>query len=197
MQLRAGRKLALFCLNSYNMTLRIDQLKNLKLPLNSKGHSCNSCEGNCGVLVSLYDVLTSFAAVGTTLYVDNTLTGNGSLANPLKIAQQSATVGQSLTWNGTTWVPANSTSLPTAAIRDQLVHNGTSFVKVTPHVNTQLLSVGTVATIPHVPSNLMPVDVYLNGLIKEEGGDYSIVSNTITFIYGFQNNDKLTIKYYT
>ncbi len=178
------------------MTLRIDQLKNLKIPLNGS-NCCNSCDNKCGVLVSLYDVLTSFASVGTTLYVDSTLKGNGSLANPLKIAQQGATSGQSLTWNGTTWLPANSTSLPTAAIRDQLVHNGTSFIKVTPHTNVQLLSTGFVATIPHVPSNLIPPVVYLNGLIKEEGADYTIVSNTITFTYQFQNNDKLITKYYT
>ena len=34
-----------------------------------------------------------------------TLSGNGTLANPLTIAQQGATAGQTLTWNGTTWVP--------------------------------------------------------------------------------------------
>lgn len=35
-----------------------------------------------------------------------TLGGNGTTANPLKIAQQSATSGQVLKWNGTTWAPA-------------------------------------------------------------------------------------------
>ncbi|MBW6534207.1 MAG: hypothetical protein K0B11_04320 [Mariniphaga sp.] len=37
---------------------------------------------------------------------DATLTGQGTMAQPLKIAQQSATTGQVLKWNGTTWVPA-------------------------------------------------------------------------------------------
>lgn len=36
-----------------------------------------------------------------------TLSGEGTQANPLKIAQQGATVGQILRWNGTTWLPAN------------------------------------------------------------------------------------------
>lgn len=77
------------------MTLRIDQLKNLKLQLNQ--NNCNSCDKKCGVTVSLYDVLTSFATVSSALYVDNTLAGDGKLSNPVKIAQQGATPGQALT----------------------------------------------------------------------------------------------------
>jgi hypothetical protein len=36
-----------------------------------------------------------------------TLSGGGTAANPLRIAQQNATNGQVLKWNGTTWAPAN------------------------------------------------------------------------------------------
>lgn len=36
---------------------------------------------------------------------DGTLTGDGTISAPLKIAQQGATVGQVLNWNGTSWVP--------------------------------------------------------------------------------------------
>jgi hypothetical protein len=39
-----------------------------------------------------------------------TLTGDGTVANPLTIAQQGATNGQTLKWNGTTWAPANDIS---------------------------------------------------------------------------------------
>ena len=39
---------------------------------------------------------------------DTTLAGNGTTASPLKIAQQGATTGQLLKWNGTAWAPANS-----------------------------------------------------------------------------------------
>ncbi len=42
-----------------------------------------------------------------TVTTDATLTGNGTAATPLKIAQQSATNGQVLKWNGTTWIPGN------------------------------------------------------------------------------------------
>lgn len=37
------------------------------------------------------------------------LSGNGTSGSPLDIAQQSATTGQALTWNGTTWVPQTAT----------------------------------------------------------------------------------------
>ncbi len=38
---------------------------------------------------------------------DATLGGDGLGATPLKIAQQGATSGQVLKWNGTTWIPAD------------------------------------------------------------------------------------------
>jgi hypothetical protein len=37
------------------------------------------------------------------------LSGDGTVANPLTIASQGATNGQSLKWNGTAWAPANDT----------------------------------------------------------------------------------------
>lgn len=44
---------------------------------------------------------------GGTVDTDATLDGDGSGGDPLKIAQQSATTGQLLTWTGTTWEPTN------------------------------------------------------------------------------------------
>jgi hypothetical protein len=41
-----------------------------------------------------------------TAVTDVTLTGQGTTASPLKIAQQSATSGQVLKWSGSTWAPA-------------------------------------------------------------------------------------------
>lgn len=38
---------------------------------------------------------------------DATLTGDGTTSDTLRIAQQGATAGQVLKWNGTTWIPAN------------------------------------------------------------------------------------------
>jgi len=42
-----------------------------------------------------------------TAEVSARLIGNGAAGNPLDIAQQGATLGQALKWNGTAWVPAN------------------------------------------------------------------------------------------
>jgi len=42
-----------------------------------------------------------------SVVTDATFTGNGLTATPLKLAQQSATAGQGLKWNGTAWRPGN------------------------------------------------------------------------------------------
>jgi hypothetical protein len=47
-----------------------------------------------------------------TVQTDATLTGNGTTGSKLSIAQQGATVGQALEWNGTTWQP-NTIPAPT------------------------------------------------------------------------------------
>lgn len=82
------------------MTLTIDQLKKIKFTLGPTGN----CGGSsCGIIVSAYDVLNSyFSSNAFNLVTDNTLSGNGTTSSKLKIAQQSATSGQVLTWNGTT-----------------------------------------------------------------------------------------------
>jgi hypothetical protein len=42
-----------------------------------------------------------------TVVTNTTLSGNGTSSTPLSIAQQNATTGQVLKWNGTAWLPAN------------------------------------------------------------------------------------------
>lgn len=51
----------------------------------------------------VYDALSAFIS---TVSTDATLSGNGSSGSPLKLAQQGATTGRVLRWNGSTWVPA-------------------------------------------------------------------------------------------
>ncbi|MES2703569.1 MAG: hypothetical protein V4649_13080 [Bacteroidota bacterium] len=43
-----------------------------------------------------------------TAVTDATLAGNGTSTTPLRIAQQGATLGQVLQWNGTSWMPATT-----------------------------------------------------------------------------------------
>ena len=45
-----------------------------------------------------------------TAVTSSTLTGNGTASNPLNLAQQSATAGQVLKWNGSGWVPMNDST---------------------------------------------------------------------------------------
>lgn len=45
-----------------------------------------------------------------TALTGSTLTGNGTASNPLNLAQQSATAGQVLKWNGSGWVPMNDST---------------------------------------------------------------------------------------
>jgi microcystin-dependent protein len=58
---------------------------------------------------------------------DPTLSGEGITGSLLKVAQQGATTGQILTWNGSTWQPANvpSTGLSSVAVNTSLSGNGT------------------------------------------------------------------------
>jgi hypothetical protein len=56
-----------------------------------------------------------------TAVTDETLGGNGTPTSPLSIAQQEATNGQVLKWNGSSWLPGNDSagfSLPYAAGTD-------------------------------------------------------------------------------
>lgn len=45
--------------------------------------------------------------IGDFSKVDGSLSGDGSVANPLGIAQMGASSGQVLSWNGTSWTPSN------------------------------------------------------------------------------------------
>jgi hypothetical protein len=45
-----------------------------------------------------------------SISADASLAGNGSATSPLKLAQQAATAGQVLKWNGTTWLPGTDLS---------------------------------------------------------------------------------------
>ena len=65
-----------------------------------------------GLTASLQGCLQTFTnlkidSLGTAVETDVTLSGDGSSGAPLTIAQQGATSGQILQWNGSSWAPAN------------------------------------------------------------------------------------------
>jgi len=63
--------------------------------------------------------------------------------------------------------------------------------------NTQTGSTSNTVTLPIVPAIYSEVCVYINGVLKEEGEDYTISSNVITLAYNLLTTDKVTTKYYT
>ncbi len=59
------------------------------------------------------------------------LSGNGTNATPIKLAQQGATNGQVLQWNGANWIPANQAAADnwgtqTTVVTARLIGNGTA-----------------------------------------------------------------------
>lgn len=70
-----------------------------------------------------------------TAATDATLTGNGTGILPLKVAQQGATNGQVLKWNGSTWFPANDAGdnwgTQTVSVNTTLSGNGTAGTPLT------------------------------------------------------------------
>lgn len=75
--------------------------------------------------------------IGDVAKIDPSLTGDGSVANPLGIAQMGATSGQVLSWNGTSWTPVNppsgTTTVSNTIVSGQLTTtvNGVSSTPVT------------------------------------------------------------------
>ncbi|MFC6269841.1 beta strand repeat-containing protein [Frigoriflavimonas asaccharolytica] len=63
--------------------------------------------------VSANKVVSQATAGSSKVLTNSTLTGNGSTGNELGLAQQGATSGQVLAWNGTTWLPVNAAGLST------------------------------------------------------------------------------------
>lgn len=80
---------------------------------------------------------------------------------------------------------------------DFIYYNSSSFQKITPVKNTQAVSSGTVVTLPSTPAANTIVDVYRNGVLKEETDDYTLSGTTLTFTAAFTSGEKVTTKYYT
>ena len=53
--------------------------------------------------------------IGDVTKVDASLAGDGSVANPLRIAPMGAATGQVLSWNGTSWTPVNAAAVANAS----------------------------------------------------------------------------------
>jgi hypothetical protein len=106
----------------------------------------------------------SVSRLGNTLTIDATsagdnwgtqvaqtnarLTGNGTAASPLDIAQQGATSGQALKWNGTSWAPATDENT-TYSAGTGIDITGTTITNTAPHVGTDIAQgTRTATTVP-------------------------------------------------
>ncbi len=139
---------------------------------------------------TVYAAGSGINLTGTTFnnnaQTDATLTGNGTVATPLKIAQQGATNGQVLQWNGTTWVAATLTAGGTLG---QVVNTvfGTSAIVINTTPVVWFLVPGLTQTI-NVPSGFTAF-ISTDGGVAGSGtlaNQYSIVDIAI-FIDGAYN----------
>lgn len=115
---------------------------------------------------------------------DPTLAGDGTIGTPLRIAQQAATTGQFLSWNGVTWSPANgftSTCLvnyvPRAITGSSM---GTSSMYQDPASGNMSIGVPTAITTPlgtlHIESSTNPYMLYMkqNGTAGSPNGNVRV-----------------------
>ena len=96
--------------------------------------------------VSANKVVSQATAGSSKVLTNSTLIGNGSTGNELGLAQQGATSGQVLAWNGTTWLPVNASGLSTTV-------SNTS----TGNVLSTTVNGTTGATVPIINSNVISI----------------------------------------
>ena len=95
------------------------------------GSTLSISNGNSVLLTtgSTYTAGSGISLAGTVFsnnaITDATLSGNGTAGTPLKIAQQGATNGQVLQWNGTTWLPGTVGSVSTSSPAQVVYSTGT------------------------------------------------------------------------
>lgn len=132
------------------------------------------------------------------LYKSSELAGSGTSGSPLSLAQQSATTGQVLTWDGSAWSPSTITgTLPSGTSGQLLRWNGTAWAAVTERTDIQTGNTGTTTTLPEIPLSAPVPKIFLNGQLKTNGLDFTISTNTITWItVTLELSDVITSIYY-
>lgn len=127
---------------------------------------------------------TIFNSKLSTVAVTARLTGNGTPASPLDIAQQGATNGQTLKWNGSTWIPGDDlTGITSVSASAPITGNGTSgnpltmaqangttngFLSSTDWTtfNNKLSTVAVTARLTGNGTNANPLDIAQQGAVN-------------------------------
>lgn len=131
-------------------------------------------------------------AIGNTTNIPDTLIGIDSSGYIGEI-----TLGSGLSLVGGE-LSAPSGTLPTATATGQIIYwDGVDWVVAKQYSNVQNPTAGTdTINLPHTPISDLQTNVYLNGVLKEDGVDYNRTGNTIIFTFVFATNDKVTTQYY-
>jgi hypothetical protein len=115
---------------------------------------------------------------------DASLTGSGLGASPLKIAQQSATSGQVLKWNGSTWMPANDNSSLWQNLDSRIYYNsgnvgiGTDNPQIQLHLNSAGVSSGLLLTNNASGNTLDDGLIFVSQYQADEPGNrYALILN--------------------
>jgi len=151
------------------------------------------------------DIAQMGAATGEVLKWNGTAwapainTFSGQLNDLSDVILTPPSSGQLLYYNGTEWTnwTPNYTLLPSAGIGDIIYWSGSNWVTATPRKVTIQVTSGNLVNTPHTPKANTITDVYLNGVLKEEGADYTRTGAIFNFVYNFKTNDKVTIKYFS
>jgi hypothetical protein len=92
---------------------------------------------------------------------------------------------------------AASAGIPPGTTNGQILYwDGTSWENAKLITNTQTNLSTSVVTLPHIPIASLPIDVYLNGVLKELTEDYTQATNQVVFSIPIVTSDKITTKYY-
>ena len=116
---------------------RIAIIQESRFGVYNLGAVANVSDGNAGMQVGIspyehgcmqnyYRDQLQQAISGFSVFTSARLTGNGTSGAPLDIAQQGATTGQILKWNGTQWAPATDNTGGGATIDSVMVKAGTN-----------------------------------------------------------------------
>ncbi len=133
--------------------------------------------------VSANSVVAQASAGNAKILTNNTLSGNGSTGNELRISQQGATTGQVLTWNGTTWIPQ---AIAPASTTNNISSSGNT---ITSNVN------GVISTAPVVNSNTLSLSgsiltSNINGITATQNLSSLQTITTITNTQAAGKNDR-------
>lgn len=131
--------------------------------------------GSTGSTAALQAAVVTWNAKDTVSF-SSEFDGTGSIGDPITLAQQSASTGQGLVWDGSMWAPSNLLSLGEVQteIGDSLFNYSTS-TEVSQEISDSLFNYSTSTEISQEISDSLGADNWLKPEL-EGGSDVSIVA---------------------